>query len=110
MQNSSEIIKTLRENNGDSQTDLAQELNTHRGAISKMESGKLEPFASQVGILYRKYGISPFILCGINLPKGNQEKVKMIMNNCTKLIDSDLDILLRISETMIKDPNNKFNQ
>lgn len=60
-----EVIKTLREDNGENQRTMAKRLGVSNGLISLWENGKTEPTLPQILKICEAYSITPNELLGI---------------------------------------------
>lgn len=92
-----ERVQTLRKNNGLSQEKLANELRINRNYLSRIETDKSEPDLSVIINIAKFFNVDVANLMGIqDYKKSSEEKIKYIAKECSNLIDSDLDIIIRM--------------
>lgn len=90
-------VQLLRKNNGISQERLANELNINRNYLSRIETGKSEPELSVIKNIAVLFNVDISSLMGMdNSILSSDEKIKNISDGCKHLIDSDLDLLIRL--------------
>lgn len=90
-------IQLLRKNNSMSQEELAAELKINRNCLSRIETGKSEPSIAVVKNLSKLFDIDISSLIDMDEEKkSNNEKIKIIAENCKFLNENDLDFVIRL--------------
>ena len=92
-----EKVQLLIKNNNISQEKLANLLRINRNYLSRIETGKSEPSLSVIKSIANIFKTDVASLIGIGSnSESSEDKIKEINDSCKYLLDSDLDLVLRI--------------
>lgn len=92
-----EKVQMLRKNHGMSQETLANMLRINRNCLSRIETGKSEPSLSVIKNIAILFKTDVESLIGIeDNKKSTEDKIREINDNCHYLLESDLDLVIRI--------------
>lgn len=94
-------VQMLRKNHNISQENLATLLKINRNYLSRIETGKSEPTLSiirEIAIFF-KVDIASLMDMDKN-KKDNNDKIKIITDECKYLLGSDLDFIIRLISVM----------
>lgn len=94
-------VQSLRKNHGISQENLASLIKINRNYLSRIETGKSEPTLSVIKRIATYFDVDVASLMDIKKSDMNfDEKIKMITDECSYLMDADLDLLIRLISIM----------
>lgn len=94
-------IQMLRKSKGISQETLAAILKINRNNLSRIETGKSEPTLSIIKNIVDYFNVDVASLMDIkNNTLNTKDKIKKINEECSYLLDNDLDLILRIISVM----------
>lgn len=94
-------IQMLRKSKGISQETLAAILKINRNNLSRIETGKSEPTLSIIKNIVDYFNVDVASLMDIkNNNLNTKDKIKKINEECSYLLDNDLDLILRIISVM----------
>ena len=94
-------IQMLRKSKGISQENLAAILKINRNNLSRIETGKSEPTLSIIKNIVDYFNVDVASLMDIkNNNLNTKDKIKKINEECSYLLDNDLDLILRIISVM----------
>ena len=103
-----EKIQALRKSSGMSQENLAHYLNINRNGLSRIETGKVDPSITLVKEISLLFNVSLESLAGVpNKQTNAEDKIRKIVDDCSWLGDSDLDIIIRMTSLMKEEFLNK---
>ena len=96
-----EKIRILRKNRNMSQEQLANYLKINRNYLSRIETDKCEPPASIIKSLSLLFHVSVTSLLDMESTEATyEEKIKYVNENCSSLLEQDLDFIVRIISIM----------
>ena len=91
----------LRKSHSLSQEKLAEILKINRNYLSRIETGKSEPTLSIIKNIVDYFNVDVASLMDIkNNNLNTKDKIKKINEECSYLLDNDLDLILRIISVM----------
>ena len=94
-------VQMLRKNHNISQENLATLLKINRNYLSRIETGKSEPTLSIIKRLADFFKVDVASLMDMNNSNSsNDEKIKIINEECKHLLSNDLDFLIRMISVM----------
>ena len=94
-------IQMLRKSKGISQETLAAILKINRNNLSRIETGKSEPTLSIIKNIVDYFNVDVASLMDINNNYFNtKDIIKKFNEECSYLLDNDLDLILRIISVM----------
>ena len=94
-------VQVLRKSHDLSQENLASILKINRNYLSRIETGKSEPTLSIIKDIALYFKVDVATLMNIDKSRENSEnKIKQIVEGCHRLMDDDLDFLIRIISVM----------
>lgn len=94
-------VQMLRKSHNISQENLANLLKINRNYLSRIETGKSEPTLSIIKEIASFFKVDVASLMDMNSNNtNNDEKIKIIAEECQHLMDSDLDLLIRLISVM----------
>ena len=94
-------VQMLRKNHNISQENLASLLKINRNYLSRIETGKSEPTLTIIKDIATFFKVDVASLMGFNNKNmKSSDKIKIITDGCEHLIDSDLDLLIRLISVM----------
>ena len=92
-----EKVQLLRRNNNMSQESLANALRINRNNLSRIETGKSEPGLAIIKGIATIFNVDVASLIGMDSnDMASEDKIRMIENGCHGLLDSDLDLIIRM--------------
>ena len=95
-------VQTLRKNHNISQENLAILLKINRNYLSRIETGKSEPTLSIIRDIATFFNVDVATLMDMNSSNDlyTNGKIKIITEECSHLMNDDLDLLIRLISVM----------
>lgn len=95
-------VQTLRKNHNISQENLAILLKINRNYLSRIETGKSEPTLSIIRDIATFFNVDVATLMDMNSSNDldTNDKIKIITEECSHLMNDDLDLLIRLISVM----------
>ena len=94
-------LQILRKNHNISQENLATLLKINRNYLSRIETGKSEPTLSIIKGIANFFKVDVASLMDMsNSNETDNDKIKIINNECRHLLSSDLDFIIRLISVM----------